>query len=1258
MGLRSDALSPYPARQPRRDAMTFGELKELWEKEGPQPVRHAIITPDKRAWFQACHQWLHAGVTRRDIASDWPAKLFPDDPRRRWVAELHLRLARAIAEHHWSSRSVPPDEVLRQMLDGQPPGAALVTLGEVRDLAVELCAAPPEGSAEVACEHLAGRQWNYRLRPVELDAAGQPRSVTVRFLLEYPGGGTVAQLTLELVRGGAGNFHPATPLLFLDFKPDFRWALELARQWAAARGNGCSSQHDIRWRVSLPAERMTGEAHAGKFLPWPDETQGTSGGLACGLGLAALLGRTDEERRWLAPELGEVAATGALLDADGRLNGVGAVNLEQKLGPAFAVAVERGLIRVLLYHASNDADVPGKWKAPGSAPQAMPVATLDEALEELGDELGPRQRARAATLRAAGEIEFLGGKLPMDRGFQTLRLGLPPKRAKDERGERFEELNPLTIEEVFAQFPQLMADAGRSEQVPQLVVLANPGCGKSVLLQHLAYEAALRREPLARWLPVSFALRRWQAFWRDEKNARARTLADFLALDESQRVEGVTAEHWKQWLKAGEVLLLADGLEAVSNEDGFPATLKDELHKWADRGCAFALVSRSVNFESLHGFDYPRFTLEPFSPEERDQFIGRYPDPGLNATTRAALLAELQENDRRLKEYEGLNAEACEQQREQQQGWAALNDLSTRPATLDLVCYLHGLGEPLGPDRRTLYSKAVEKLLARRSVQEDAPVELFPAGQAPEPETQRAVLARTLQRVFQARRLETFDKELFRKELRAVITEKDAHGLALHAVADANTEAKLVKAYETLFTRHSRLVNVDEGHALDDRFMDFLAGEGLATENVFALPADDVLAGHMVAWREPVLHACWHRLRKGGTEDVLTLVEALAGPAMPVTDVGWQKVILAGAILVKFKDALELAKPRGEAVLKQVRKRLVELIELESLPEKRKARKGLPVPERAEGGRVLGRLGDPRPGVGVIEVSPGKILPDILFTDVVLPTGKFRLGATDGDGKTIMVKIKQPYRIAKYPVTVGQYAAFVRAGGYDEGKYWAEAIAADQWRKNPDDGKGEVKDWQGEDDWRRGPFSWSETLEYANHPIVGVNWYEATAFCRWLTAELQSRPDLWPSGWNEKKQGHPVVKLPHEAEWEQAARWNGKIADQRTYPWGEAKTDADLGERCNCDYSGIGNPSTVGLFPRGKSKCEAYDLSGNVLEWCENWYDENWHDEEQNMRVVRGGSSLNDNAFLLSTKSRGLSDPDHRDDRAGLRCMVVGHLFR
>jgi formylglycine-generating enzyme required for sulfatase activity len=267
----------------------------------------------------------------------------------------------------------------------------------------------------------------------------------------------------------------------------------------------------------------------------------------------------------------------------------------------------------------------------------------------------------------------------------------------------------------------------------------------------------------------------------------------------------------------------------------------------------------------------------------------------------------------------------------------------------------------------------------------------------------------------------------------------------------------------------------------------------------------------------------------------------------------------------------------------------------------------------------LAKLGDSRPGVGLRPDG----MPNLAF-DLPLPAGQLTLAENDHT-----VRIEKPYKLSRYPVTVAQFQAFKAAGGYaDDGS--TEAA-------------GQLGAWWSEDglQWKHrnnitGPADYGPVFQTPNHPRAGVSWYEAEAFCRWVSEVLRLE-----------------IRLPHEAEWEQAARRNAKAkrADSRTYPWGEGD-EKHLVERCNWFRTGIGHTSAVGLFPDGKADSGALDLSGNVWESCENWYD-----AKQPYRVLRGGSWYYDRPEALSCSFRLVDRPAFRVDLFGFRCVwVVGSV--
>lgn len=206
--------------------------------------------------------------------------------------------------------------------------------------------------------------------------------------------------------------------------------------------------------------------------------------------------------------------------------------------------------------------------------------------------------------------------------------------------------------------------------------------------------------------------------------------------------------------------------------------------------------------------------------------------------------------------------------------------------------------------------------------------------------------------------------------------------------------------------------------------------------------------------------------------------------------------------------------------------------------------------QRAVIGERLAQIGDTRLGVGLRDG-----IPDPAWCDV--PGGTVTL---DGDG-TYTVR---PFRIARYPVTLAQYRAFVEGGYYE-----------DEW-------------WEGVNRSSAGPGK--QSRDQANLPAESVSWYDAVAFCRWLSAQIGF-----------------TVRLPTEWEWQQAA--SGGDAE-RIFTWGNT-WDA---ERANTLEAGIGRTMAVGMYPHGASPVGALDMLGNVWEWCLN------HAETPDVLAIPGGA--------------------------------------
>ncbi len=199
---------------------------------------------------------------------------------------------------------------------------------------------------------------------------------------------------------------------------------------------------------------------------------------------------------------------------------------------------------------------------------------------------------------------------------------------------------------------------------------------------------------------------------------------------------------------------------------------------------------------------------------------------------------------------------------------------------------------------------------------------------------------------------------------------------------------------------------------------------------------------------------------------------------------------------------------------------------------------------------------------------------------IEIPAGTFKYGMHDALVDTPI----EAYALARWPVTIDEYARFIEAGGYD------------------DDNESFWRATRGEKDAKeRRPAKWVKNFreKAGNHPVVGVSWHEAKAYCAWLT--------------ETEGGGRYVFDLPTDAQWEAAVRGTLRLPDGRggqrdnplpirDYPWEEARAKGaepnwEKG-RANVSGAGVGNTSPVGSFPGDRGPFGHWDLAGNVWEWC------------------------------------------------------------
>jgi formylglycine-generating enzyme required for sulfatase activity len=198
-----------------------------------------------------------------------------------------------------------------------------------------------------------------------------------------------------------------------------------------------------------------------------------------------------------------------------------------------------------------------------------------------------------------------------------------------------------------------------------------------------------------------------------------------------------------------------------------------------------------------------------------------------------------------------------------------------------------------------------------------------------------------------------------------------------------------------------------------------------------------------------------------------------------------------------------------------------------------------------------------------------------------VPGGTYTIGGwtdDDDDNNDAQADVALPdYWIGKYPVTVQQYRQFIEVGGYANESYWTPNGWA--WKTAYRDGRGRTQ-----------PYYWDNaTYNSDNQPVVGVTWYEATAYANWLNEQLG---ETLPDGYR--------VQLPIEAAWEVACAYDAN-GQRHTYPWGEEAPTRDLADfNDGGDLGDLDGAAVVGGRPDGAAACGAQDMVGTVWEVMSN----------------------------------------------------------
>ncbi|MFB1490059.1 MULTISPECIES: SUMF1/EgtB/PvdO family nonheme iron enzyme [unclassified Thiocapsa] len=837
----------------------------------------------------------------------------------------------------------------------------------------------------------------------------------------------------------------------------------------------------------------------------------------------------------------------------------------------------------------------------GDAPVAMTAVDrhtlLGRYLQHL---IGQNRYLQLQGIRSGGRLV----NIELDRIYITLRTARVPEErtradwlkaegllAPGEHHRHRRDEPPRDITDVSVN--QALAEHRR------LVVLGDPGCGKTTLLRYLALLFArdlaegtgLARENLGLTepgtLPILMPLRQIGRYLKEHRPKDDGTEGHALLLEfltrvlAAERIE-VPGHFFDDWLKAGKAAVLLDGLDEIAEPDlrRRVARLVDAFTR-AYPECRYVVTSRIRGYTDASRLSegYATTTVRDFSPEDIRRFltqwhrlvaIGQH-GPGAEAEALATSQTD-----------QLLNAIAQNER---------VGDLAINPLMLTVIALIHRDRVKL-PDRRAeLYQEAVDVLLGKwdeaRGVPESQILSdgVFDAGD-------RRLVLQQVALTMHERNIKEIDvgplKDLLGEELRS--STNDSRGL----------EATVGRFLGVIAERTGLLIARAEGtYAFSHlTFQEYLAALAVSGRDDYL---DYTLARSSDPWwREVILLEAGHlstQSKKRTTRLIRALADSKREPQL------YHNLVLAAECLrdagaSRIEDDLErelrtrLQREFGSRPLRGPLRIVHTLLTRRMTPEQ-------VVSRRIAAAEALSRIG----GTQFWSRPHGE--PEW----VCIPAGAFTMGE---GAEAHRVQLSE-FRIGRVPITNAQYALFIEASDHEA-----------------------PSDWNG----RRPPRS------QESHPVTGVGFRDALAYCRWL-AEATGKS----------------ITLPSEAEWEKAARGS---EDSRAYPWGDAFDAA----KCNARDFGFDGTTPVGSFLKGASPYGCLDMAGNVWEWTRSLWGEDFGSpdfgypydpsdskrEAQNaskaiLRVVRGGSwyALPD---VARTAFRYSLLPDYRFYGLGFRVVL------
>lgn len=621
----------------------------------------------------------------------------------------------------------------------------------------------------------------------------------------------------------------------------------------------------------------------------------------------------------------------------------------------------------------------------------------------------------------------------------------------------------------------------------RLVILGDPGAGKTTFLRRIAYalcnsklglDAATTAETLGldkESFPVLIRMselaehiegcsKRVQA--ELHKKTSPAWLADFLAKTSKEQGTGLDRDYFEQVIEDGPATVLLDGLDEVTTREQREciAELVSEAAR-CFKSCRFVVTNRPPAFEGKAVLpNFAQVWIDPLEDTAIDGFLRKWCETLFVGSERQVQ-----------KHFEELLTAIRSR--------VEIRRMARNPVMLTALAVVHWHEKRLPEQRADLYESIITWLSRSRERRD---------GRLP---------ATTCVNRLQELALAMQDHP----EGRQVQVSRRWAAEQIAGEWSDGSERQRIQIAETFLGEEELDSGIVVGRGDDIRFWHLTFQEFLAARAIAARPDQEHKAIlleppgapdlYLADWREVVLllagvlHKQGPRKVDGFVSTVLDQVDRLSALADQARCVGLLGAIVRDLSAVGYRPA----DPRYQALLDQV----MAIFN----PQRTRAIKIKDIIAAAE---TVGQAGDPR-----------FIDPTLEKNWVSIPAGEFRMGAQKDDPSkpnydSEAYEDERPvhrvglkaYRIGRYPVTVAEYLRFIEAGGYEDKTFWIN---------------GGFGQWQA-------PNKWEEQLEHGNRPVVGVSWFEAAAYATYAGS-----------------------RLPTEAEWERAARGT----EGHRYPWGD-----------------------------------------------------------------------------------------------------------